>query len=106
MPFECSCCRCMRQEEDYEVYKGIRRKSCLKCKITNKKQKLKTNATKDYDLTHNIRHQKLFKKTNTQILERAAKPVHIYKMQYLLVDIRDCLIYSDKDFTFTNYKLS
>ena len=104
MPFiKCSRCRCMRQEEDYEIYKGIRRKSCLKYKITNKKQKEKTNTTKDNDLTHYIRHQKLFKKINNQVLERVSKSVHVYNMKYIFVDIHDCLIHSDEDFSYTNY---
>ena len=97
---KCPRCKCMRDIEDFEIYKGIRRKSCLKCKTNN--AKYKTNTTKDNDLTNYIRHQRLFRKLNNEFLERAAKPVHIYKMKHVFVDIRDHRIFSDKDFSYTN----
>ena len=100
---KCSRCKCMRDVVDYEIYKGIRRKSCLKCKITNKEQKDKTNTTKDNDLTRYIRHQKLFKKLNNEFLERTGKSIHMYQMKYASMDIRDQLIHSDKDFSHINY---
>ena len=82
---KCPRCKCTRDIGDFEIYKGIRRKSCLKCKANN--AKYKTNTTKDNDLTCYIRHQKAFKKLNNQFLERAAKPVHIYKMKNIFIDI-------------------
>ena len=101
---KCPRCKCMRDIEDFEIYKGIRRKSCLKCKENNAKYKTnEPNKTKDNDLTNYIRHQKVFRKLNNEFLERAGKAVHIYQMKYAFVDIRDCLIHSDKDFTHTNY---
>ena len=112
MPFiKCPRCRCMRDETEYDVYKGTRRKTCLKCKEITKKQREKSKKTeqvtneepKDNDLTNYIRHQKVFKKLNNEFLERAGKPVHMYKMKYAFVDIHDCRIHSDKDFSYTNY---
>ena len=100
---KCPRCKCMRDIEDFEIYKGIRRKSCLKCKTNNAKYKTnEPNKTKDNDLTSYIRHQKVFRKLNKEFLERVGKSVHMYEMKYVFVDIRDCLIHSDKDFTYTN----
>ena len=98
---KCPRCKCLCSKEDFEIYKGIRRKSCLKCKANN--AKYKTNTTKDNDLTQFIRHQRLFRKLNNEFLERSGKPVHMYKMKYAFVDIRDHRIYSDKEFSHTNY---
>ena len=98
---KCPRCKCMRDIVDFEIYKGIRRKSCLKCKANN--AKYKTNTTKDNDLTQFIRHQRLFRKLNNEFLQRSAKPVHIYQMKHVFVDIRDHRIYSDKEFSHTNY---
>ncbi len=109
---KCPRCKCMRDIEDFEIYKGIRRKSCLKCKANNAKYKTnepnkpnepnEPNEPND-DPSRYIRHQRLYKKLNNEFLERAGKSVHIYNMRHILVDIRDCLIHSDKEFSHTNY---
>ena len=107
---KCPRCRCMRDETEYDVYKGTRRKTCLKCKEITKKQREKSKKTeqvineepKDNDLTLYIRHQKVFRKINNEFLERAGKAVHMYNMKHIFVDIRDCLIHSDKEFSHTN----
>ncbi len=112
MPFiKCPRCRCMRDETEYDVYKGIRRKTCLKCKEITKKQREKANKkepniiqeTTDDNPMKFIRHQQFFKKLNVEFIQRAAKPRHIYNMKHAFVDIRDHRIYSDRDFSFTNY---
>ena len=113
MPFiKCPRCRCMRDETEYDVYKGTRRKTCLKCKEITKKQREKAKKNEqvttvetnnDKDPTRYITHQKVFRKLNNEFLERAGKSVHIYEMKYAFVDIRDHRIHSDKDFNFTNY---
>lgn len=36
---KCSGCRCLRSEDEYEIYKGTRRKSCLICKENREKNK-------------------------------------------------------------------
>ncbi len=110
---KCPRCKCIRDETEYDVYKGTRRKTCLKCKEITKKQREKVKKTeqvanepkepKDNDLTNYIRHQRLFRRLNNEFLERAGKSVHIYNMRHILVDIRDCLIHSDKEFSHTNY---
>ena len=106
---KCPRCRCMRNETEYDVYKGTRRKTCHKCKEITKKQREKTKKTEQITneepnyLTQFIRHQRLFKKLNNEFLERAGKPVHIYKMKHVFVDIRDHRIHSDKEFSHTNY---
>ena len=97
---KCPRCKCMRDIEDFEIYKGIRRKSCLKCKANN--AKYKSNTPKNDDPTQFIRHQRLFRKINKEFLQQKAKQVHIIHMKHIFVDIRDCLIHSDKDFSFTN----
>ena len=97
---KCPRCKCLCSKEDFEIYKGIRRKSCLKCKANN--AKYKTNTTKNDDPTRYILHQRLFRRLNIEILEREGKAVHMYKMKHAFVDIRDCRIYSDKEFSHTN----
>ena len=100
---KCSGCCCLRIEDDY-IYGNKINKSCVKCRGKRKRNREpKTNTTKDNDLTRHIRHQRLFRRLNVEFLERAAKPVHMYKMKYAFVDIHDCLIHSDKDFSHTNY---
>ena len=101
---KCPRCKCMRDIEDFEIYKGIRRKSCLKCKTNNAKYKTnEPKEPKDNDLTNYIRHQRLFRRLNNEFLERAGKAVHMYNMKHIFVDIRDCLIHSDKDFSYRNF---
>lgn len=38
---KCSGCNCLRAEDEYEVYKGTRRKNCLKCKEKRAKKRVK-----------------------------------------------------------------
>ena len=103
---KCFGCRCIREEEEF-IYGDKINKTCVKCRDKRKKNREpksnKTNTTKNDDLTRYIRHQKFFRKINNEFLDRAAKPRHMYQMRRVFVDIRDCLIYSDKDFTRTNY---
>ena len=102
---KCPKCRCWRKNE-YFIKKDKVLKTCDKCRENNMKnrdKKKEPNKPKDNDPTSYIRHQRLFRRLNNEFLERAGKSVHIYKMKYAFVDIRDCLIHSDKDFTHTNY---
>ena len=105
---KCSGCCCFRIEDEY-IYGNKINKSCIKCRDKRKKNRYKKKEPNEEpneepnDLTNYIRHQRLFRKLNNEFLERAGKAVHIYQMKYAFVDIRDCRIYSDKDFTYTNY---
>jgi hypothetical protein len=111
----------MRLEDDF-VYGNKINKSCIKCRDKRKKNRDKKKGEKPKepkeepkmepkeepkeepnDPTNFIRHQLFFKRLNIEFLERAAKPVHVYQMKHVFIDIRDCLIHSDKDFSFTNY---
>ncbi len=105
---KCLGCRCLRDEDEF-VYGNKINKSCLKCRDKRKKNREpKTNTIKpneepkDNDLIRYIRHQRLFRKINKEFLQQKAKQVHMINMKYVFVDIRDCLIHSDKDFTYTN----
>ena len=44
---KCSGCRCLRAEDEYEIYKGTRRKSCLKCKANRIKYQEKSKIYRD-----------------------------------------------------------
>ena len=105
---KCLGCRCLRLEDEF-VYGNKINKSCLKCRNKRKKNREpktntnnETNTTKNDDPTQYIRHQKMFRRLNIEILEREGKAVHMYKMKHAFVDIRDCRIYSDKEFSHTN----
>jgi hypothetical protein len=37
--FKCSGCRCIRNITEYEIYKGQRRKTCIKCGEKRKRNK-------------------------------------------------------------------
>ena len=106
---KCPKCRCWRSNEDF-IKKDKVLKTCDKCRENNMKNKEKNKCEpkdneepKDNDPTKFIRHQRLFRKLNNEFLERAGKAVHIYQMKYAFVDIHDCRIHSDKDFSYTNY---
>ena len=100
---KCFGCRCLRIEEEF-IYGNKINKSCIKCRNKRKRfREPKIQEPKDNDLTNYIRHQRLFRKLNNEFLERAGKAVHMYNMKYAFVDIRDCRIHSDKDFSYTNY---
>ena len=110
---KCTGCSCMRLEDDF-IYGNKINKSCIKCREKRKRNRDKKKGPKmepkeepkeepKNDLTSYIRHQRYYRKINIEFLERAAKPVHIYKMKHAFVDIRDHRIYSDKEFSFTNY---
>jgi hypothetical protein len=43
---KCNGCRCIRAEDEYELYKGTRRKSCNKCKNNRAKYKCDHNKQK------------------------------------------------------------
>ena len=105
---KCPKCRCWRNNKDF-IKKDKVLKTCDKCREFSKKtaDKLKceqvTNEEhKNDDPTQFIRHQRLLTKINIEFLEKACKKVHKYNMKYAFVDIRDCLIYSDKEFSYTN----
>ena len=105
---KCLGCRCIRLEDEF-IYGNKINKSCLKCRDKRKKNREpKTNTIKpneepkDNEPIRYIRHQRLFRKINKEFLQQKAKQVHIIHMKYIFVDIRDCLIHSDKDFTYTN----
>lgn len=103
---KCPRCRCWRSNEEFSKKNKVL-KTCVKCRENSKKdrepktEELKNNEELN-DPTCYIRHQRLFRKLNNEFLERAGKSVHMYEMKYAFVDIRDCLIHSDKDFTYTN----
>ena len=99
------------EPKDNDLIRYIRHQRLFR-KINNEflQQKAKKNeqvttveTNNDKDPTRYITHQKVFRKLNNEFLERAGKSVHIYEMKYVFVDIRDHRIYSDKDFTYTNY---
>lgn len=99
---KCFGCRCLRIEEEF-IYGNKINKSCIKCKNKRKRfREPKIQEHKDNDTIRYIRHQRLFKKLHIEFLEKASKKVHKYHMKYAFVDIRDCLIYSDKEFSYTN----
>jgi len=104
---KCPKCRCWRKNEDF-IKKDKVLKTCDKCRENNMKNKDKNKCEPNdneepNDLIRYIRHQRLFKKINNEFLEKKAKQVHRNNMKYILVDIRDHRIYSDKEFSFTNY---
>ena len=103
---KCPKCRCWRKNEDF-IKKDKVLKTCDKCRENNMKNKEKNKCEpKDNeepnDPTRYIRHQRLFRKINKEFLQQKAKQVHIIHMKHIFVDIRDCRIYSDKDFSYTN----
>ena len=81
----------------------IKNKSCLKCRNKRKRFRVPKIQEPNDPITRYIIHQRLFKKLHNEFLEKACKKVHIYNMRHIFVDIRDCLIYSDKDFSYRNY---
>ncbi len=106
---KCPRCRCWRSNEEFSKKNKVL-KTCVKCRENSKKDKEpktntnnETNKTQNNDPTRYITHQKVFKKLNNEFLERAGKAVHMYNMKYAFVDIRDCRIHSDKEFSHTNY---
>ena len=103
---KCPKCRCWRNNEDY-IKKNKVLKTCENCRENGKKSREPKNEEpkneEPNDPTSYIRHQRLFRKLNNEFLQRSAKPVHIYKMKHVFVDIRDHRIYSDKEFSNTNY---
>ena len=104
---KCPKCRCWRSNEEFSKKNKVL-KTCVKCRENNMKNKEKNkceqviNEEPKDNLTNYIRHQKVFKKINKEFLQQKAKQVHIINMKYVFVDIIDCLIHSDKDFTYTN----
>ena len=104
---KCLGCRCLRLEDEF-IYGNKINKSCLKCRDKRKRnrepktEQVINEEPKDNDLIRYIRHQKIFKKINNEFLQQKAKQVHRNNMKYIFVDIRDCRIYSDKDFSYTN----
>jgi len=99
---KCFGCRCLRIEDEF-IYGNKINKSCLKCKNKRKRFRVPKIQEPNDPITRYIIHQRLFKKLHNEFLEKACKKVHKYNMRHILVDVRDCLIYSDKDFTHTNY---
>ena len=107
---KCPRCRCWRSNEEFSKKNKVL-KTCVKCRENSKKDREpKTNTNnetneepKNDDPTQFIRHQRLLTKINIEFLEKACKKVHKYHMKYIFVDIRDCRIYSDKEFSYTNY---
>ena len=98
---KCFGCRCLRLEDEF-IYGNKINKSCLKCR--NKRKRFRVPKIQEpNDPIRYIIHQRLFKKLHNEFLEKACKKVHIYNMRHIFVDIRDCLIYSDKDFSYRNY---
>lgn len=94
---KCCRCKCMRDIVDFEIYKGNRRKSCLKCKANN--AKYKTNTTKkekpkddDGNLMSFIRHQKMYKKLLVEYKIAVGHSVHMYNFKPVLAQIRDKFI--------------
>ncbi len=100
---KCFGCRCLRLEDEF-IYGNKINKSCLKCKNKRKRfRESKIQEHNDNEPIRYIRYQRLFKKINNEFLEKKAKQVHRNNMRHILVDIRDCLIYSDKDFSYRNF---
>lgn len=100
---KCLGCRCLRDEDEF-IYGNKINKSCLKCKNKRKRfREPKIQEHNDNEPIRYIRHQRLFKKINNEFLEKKAKQVHRNNMRHILVDVRDCLIYSDKDFSYRNF---
>ncbi len=100
---KCLGCRCLRLEDEF-IYGNKINKSCLKCRDKRKRfREPKIQEPTDDDPIRYIRYQRLFKKLHIEFLEKANKKVHIYNMRHILVDVRDCLIYSDKDFSYRNF---
>ncbi len=106
---KCPKCRCWRKNEDF-IKKNKVLKTCDKCRENNMKNKDKNKCEhndneepNDNEPIRYIRYQRLFKKINNEFLEKKAKQVHKYHTKYVFVDIRDHRIYSDKEFSFTNY---
>ena len=97
MPFiKCPRCRCIRDETEYDVYKGIRRKTCLKCKEITKKQREKANKkepniiqeTTDDNLMQYIRHQKIYRKLLVEYKIAVGHSVHMYNFKAVLSQIK------------------
>jgi len=99
---KCLGCRCLRLEDEF-IYGNKINKSCLKCKNKRKRFRVPKIQEPNDPIIRYIIHQRLFKKLHNEFLEKACKKVHIHNMRHILVDVRDCLIYSDKDFSYRNY---
>ena len=105
---KCLGCRCIRLEDEF-IYGNKINKSCLKCRDKRKRnrepktEQVINEEPNDNEPIRYIRHQRLFKKLHIEFLDKVSKKDHIYNMRHILVDVRDCLIYSDKDFSYRNY---
>ena len=107
---KCRSCGDMRIPSQF-VYSNKVNKSCIKCRDKRQRYRIKKPLEKPLyneapfdeplDIKF-IRHQKLFKKLNSQFMSYAYESVHIYDMRYALVDIRDCLsISNERQYSFS-----
>jgi hypothetical protein len=90
----------MRNIDDFEIYKGIRRKSCLICKANNAKYKTNTinkkeakehniiQETTDDNLMQFIRHQRYYKKILVEYKIAVGHSVHKYNFKDVLSEIK------------------
>jgi hypothetical protein len=101
---KCNGCKCKRHISEYEIYKGVMRKSCIMCKtnrqklkqrseciLTKTENKVETEPNMNYYL---LLHNRKWSKFNREFEERSAFPRHKYEMRHVFVDIRDCLTYN------------
>ena len=109
---KCSCCKNLRDNQDYINKFGKETKTCLKCRERNTERnlnirkvvepiiepvepitetKVETEPNMNYYL---LLHNRKWRKFNREFEERASFPRHKYEMRHVFVDIRDCLTYN------------
>ena len=109
---KCSCCKNLRDNQDYINKFGKETKTCLKCRERNTERnlnirkavepiieavepttekKVETLPDMNYYL---LLHNRKWSKFNREFVERASFPRHKYEMRYVFVDIRDHLTYN------------
>ena len=70
---KCSGCYCLRGEDEYEIYKGIRRKTCLKCKEKRKKAKEHQKKYRENNREQIAEYQKKYLQNNREKLNEYRK---------------------------------
>ena len=76
---KCSGCKCLRGEDEYEIYKGTRRKSCLKCKEKREKNK---DKVKEYKKQYREEHKEKVREAKKQFYEENKEKILQHQKQY------------------------
>ena len=80
---KCSGCRCLRAEEEYEMYKGTRRKSCLKCKANRIKYQEKSKEYRDGRKDKKSEMDKKYRENNLEKKKEYIKEYYENNKEYI-----------------------